>query len=229
MREPPFLPASKGRLLVVNPNPYEPDKYQPQVLQAWIDTARRQAPKDRLLIPRIAGLLQPGPVLELGSAVGHLARLLRGLGHEVLASDYAPFFVEYMKQQGLPAVQIDATNIAAAGLQPYPNIFAQSISPFITTDLNIVASAYRSVLEALTPGGHFVLIHAMAPRRDLAQTMRDHQRLAREAGFEIFEFRRDQLLPTTVYARLPALAAPLDAALGPSLGSRFVLAGRRPR
>ena len=215
-------------LRLVNPNPYQPEKYQPQVLQAWIDTAERQAPKDRLLIPRIARLFQPGPVLELGSAVGHLALLLRSLGHEVLASDYAPFFVEHMQQQGLKAVRIDATDIAAAGLPAYPNIFAQSISPFITTDLEVVARAYRSVWNALTPGGHFVLIHAMAPRRDLVQTMLDHQRLARAAGFEIFEFRRDQLLPTKVYARLPALAAPLDAAFGARLGSRFVLAGRRP-
>lgn len=209
-------------------NPYEPDKYQPENLQHWIATAERQAPKDRILLPRIARLLQAGPVLELGSAVGHIARLIQAEGHEVLASDYAPFFVDYMTKQGLKAVRIDATDIRASGLPPYPNIFAQSISPFITTDLEVVARAYRSVFDALPPGGRFVLIHAMAPRSEVAQTMRDHERLARAAGFEMLALRRDQLLPTAAYARLPGVAAVLESAFGAQLGSRFVLAGRRP-
>lgn len=209
-------------------NSYKPDVYTPELLQTWIQIAERQAPKDRLLIPPIARQFGPGPVLELGSGTGHLTQLLRSLGHEVVPSDYAQFFVDYMKSKGLNARRIDATAIGADDYG-FPNIFCQSITPFITTELVVIDKAYRSVLKALAPGGRFVLIHAMAKRADLRQTMVDHEALANDAGFRDVTLRRDQLLPTAAYAKAPWLANTLDGAFAPILGSRFVLSATRPK
>lgn len=206
---------------------YRPEAYTPASIPEWIAISERQAAKDRILIPRIAKLLGPGPVLELGSAVGYLAQLLRNLGHKVIASDYGQFFVDYMREQGLDAYRVDATDIAAAGLGKFPNIFAQSITPFITDDLTVVERAYRSCFEALLPGGRVVLIQAMSDRAHLAQTMRDHERLAKKVGFSNVKLVRDQLLPSKAYALAGWLAGPLDAMFAPMLGSRFVISATK--
>ena len=208
---------------------YRPEVYTPALLPTWLAIAARQAPKDRILIPRIARLLGPGVVLELGSGPGHIARLLEATGRQVIASDYAEFFVEHMNEQGLRAMRIDATDISAAELGPLPNIFCQSITPFITDDEGVIRQAYRSAFQALQPGGRLVLVHAMAMRPALRDVMRKHARLSSEAGFSLIEIRRDQLLPTAAYRIAPALARGLEAAFGSRWGSRFVLSASKPQ
>jgi SAM-dependent methyltransferase len=122
-----------------------PRRLHPDLLAHWISEGERQAAKDRVLLPRIATLLGPGRVLELGAGAGQLTLLLRERGFDVLASDYALFFVEHLASLRLDARRVDACDIAAAGVGTFPNIFAQSITPLITSDREVILMTYRSV------------------------------------------------------------------------------------
>ena len=150
--------------------PYDPDVYTPDELGHWIREGRRQAAKDRALLPRIAELLGPGPVLELGAGAGQLTLLLRERGLDVVTSDRAPFFVEHLRSLGLDAHRVDACDVAAAGIGTFPNIFAQSITPLITSDRDVVARTYRSIRRLSSPAaGSSTSTHrrraASSPRR----------------------------------------------------------------
>lgn len=202
---------------------------QPANLQFRAGIVQRQAAKDRILIPALARHFIAGRVLELGAGVGQLSQLLIGLGHKVVPSDYAGIFVDHMRKDGLNAHLVDATDIRAAGLGQFENIFCQSISPFITTDYAIVKQAYASVLDALTPGGRLVQIHAMEAWPHVGRVMADHLQLCRDAGFTRVSAFRNQLLPSAAYAvPFSLLARPAEALFGPSLGSRFVIVASRP-
>jgi SAM-dependent methyltransferase len=208
--------------------PYTTEEYSPDLLQTWLDIAQRQAAKDRILIPALARHFVAGRVLELGAGVGQLSKLLIGLGHKVVPSDYAGFFIDYMRKDGLEAHRVDATDIRAAGLGQFENIFCQGIPPFITSDYAIVKRTYASVLDALTPAGRLVQIHPEAWAH-VGRVMADHLRLCREAGFTQVKAFRNQLLPSTGYvAPFSLLARPAEALFGPSLGSRFVIVASRP-
>ena len=107
----------------------------PSSLASWIETGRRQEAKDRVLLPRLARNFVPGRVLELGAGAGQTSLILRDLGWEVVATDYAPFFVAHLQSVGLCAHRVDATDISESGLGTFPNIFCQSITPLITSDV----------------------------------------------------------------------------------------------
>jgi SAM-dependent methyltransferase len=210
--------------------PYAPGVYTPGSLQHWRETGRRQEAKDRVLLPEIARAFVPGRVLELGAGAGQTSLILRDLGWEVVASDYAQFFVEHLQSLGLPAHRVDATDIAASQLGRFANVFCQSVTPLITSDLDVVEQSYRSIREALEPGGRLVEIHAQAARHELRSTMRLHAEQARSAGFRDVRVVRNQLLPSRAYRRpLRPVAALAERALGRHFGSRFVLTARRER
>ncbi len=208
--------------------PYDPDAYTPDLLAHWISEGERQAAKDRVVLPRIAELLGPGRVLELGAGAGQLSIFLRDRGFDIVASDYAPFFVEHLASLGLDARRVDATDIAAADIGAFANIFAQSITPLITSNPDVIATTYRSIRAALEPGGRFVHIHAQAGRGELSATMRAHAALASKAGLRDVRVTRNQFLPSRAYEQpLTPLAAVAERLLGAHLGSRFVLSATR--
>jgi SAM-dependent methyltransferase len=207
---------------------YAPEVYTPSLLEDWIKTGRRQEAKDRIVLPRLVRHFVPGPVLELGAGAGQTAIILRDLGWDVVASDYAPFFVSHLQSLGFRAFRVDATDIGASGLGTFPNIFCQSITPLITSDVAVVARSYRSLYAALQPGGRLVQIHAQAARHELRATMRLHAEQARAAGFQQVRVVRNQLLPSVAY-RLPLkpIATLAELAFGRYLGGRFVLTAQR--
>jgi SAM-dependent methyltransferase len=209
---------------------YAPDVYLPSSLAWWIETGRRQEAKDRVLLPRLARNFVPGRVLELGAGAGQTSLILRELGWDVVASDYAPFFVAHLRSAGLCAQRVDATDISASGVGTFPNIFCQSITPLITSDVGVIARTYRSLYEALEQGGRLVEIHAQAARHELRSTMRTHAEQARLAGFADVRVVRNQLLPSLTY-RAPSrpLAAFAELLLGRFFGNRFILTAQRPR
>ncbi|HET6174588.1 MAG TPA: class I SAM-dependent methyltransferase [Gaiellales bacterium] len=208
---------------------YAPEVYVPSSLAWWIETGRRQEAKDRVLLPRLARTFLPGRVLELGAGAGQTSLILRDLGWEVVASDYAPFFVAHLQSLGLCAHQVDATDISASGLGAFPNIFCQSITPLITSDVGVIARTYRSLYGALEPGGRMVEIHAQAARHELRSTMRMHAEQAHLAGFADVRVARNQLLPSLAYrGPLRPVAAYAELLLGRSFGNRFILTAQRP-
>jgi SAM-dependent methyltransferase len=222
-RSPSVADSGKSRLKA-----YAPEVYTPNSLQQWIETGRRQQAKDRVLLPEVARSFVPGRVLDLGAGAGQTSLVLRELGWEVVASDYAQFFVDHLQSLGLPAHRVDATDIAAAQLGRFANVFCQSITPLITSDLEVVARSYCSIHEALQPGGRLVEIHAQAARHELRSTMRLHAEQARSAGFREVRIVRNQLLPSRAYrAPLRPVAVLAERALGRHLGSRFVLTAQR--
>ncbi len=208
---------------------YAPETYVPSSLASWIETGRRQEAKDRVLLPRLARSFAPGRVLELGAGAGQTSLILRDLGWEVVASDYAPFFVAHLQSVGLCAHRVDATDISESGLGTFPNIFCQSITPLITSDVPVIARTYRSIYASLESGGRLVEIHAQAARRELPATMRMHAEQARRAGFADVQVGRNQLLPSRAYGPpLRPVAAIAERLLGRRLGNRFVLTAQRP-
>jgi SAM-dependent methyltransferase len=208
---------------------YAPDVYLPSSLAWWIETGRRQEAKDRVLLPRLARNFVPGRVLELGAGAGQTSLILRELGWDVVASDYAPFFVAHLRSAGLCAHRVDATDISASGVGTFPNIFCQSITPLITSDVGVIARTYRSLYGALEQGGRLVEIHAQAARHELRSTMRMHAEQARLAGFADVRVVRNQLLPSLTY-RQPStpVAAFAELLLGRFFGNRFILTAQRP-
>ncbi|MDX6562273.1 MAG: hypothetical protein QOD65_2087, partial [Gaiellales bacterium] len=119
---------------------------------------------------------------------------------------------------------------SASGVGTFPNIFCQSITPLITSDVGVIARTYRSLYEALEPGGRLVEIHAQAARHELRATMLVHAEEARLAGLADVRVVRNQLLPSLAY-RLPLrpVAAFAELLLGRLFGNRFILTAQRPR
>lgn len=209
---------------------YRPEVYQSGLLNTWLDIAAHQQAKDQVLMPDLIRQFLPGSVLELGAGVGQLSKMLSAAGFQVVASDYAQFFVDHMRANGLQAHRVDATDIGAAGLGEFDNVFCQSITPFITTDYDVVKAAYRSAFSSLRPGGRLIMIHAMVQRRALIESeMTRHAGMAEEAGFVVSSVTRQQLLPSRAY-RPPftAVARSLERRFAPKLGNRFVLVASRP-
>lgn len=207
-------------------NAYDPDAYKglDDPIGIWSHIARRQADKDRILIPSLSRYFSPGSVLELGAGVGQLSILIRNHGYRVTASDYHQFFVDHMRSIGLDAYRVDALDIAAAGLGRFDNIFSQSISPLTTRDSDIVERAYQSMHDALAPRGRIVMIHAMCNWAEVHSEMQRHLRIARRCGLRQVRTFRNQLLPSRAYGVLPStLSRGLETVLGPRLGIRFVL------
>jgi SAM-dependent methyltransferase len=202
--------------------------YDPSVLPRMVATTRRQRPKDALFVGGLVPYLQPGPVLESGAGCGQLSELLAADGVDITPSDVQPFLVDYMRSRNLPARLLDATDLPTFD-PPYTNILAQSISVLITPDLALVQRTYASIHAALPPGGRFIFILPSLWGEPWSRAG-DHLRIADRAGFAVVHRFRHQILPSSLYGRLPKrILQAADGSFGRVLGIRCVFVfERRP-
>lgn len=166
----------------------------------WIEIAERQHSKDiKLFVPLLDRLPKSGNILELGAGVGQLSLLAKDAGFNITSSDVEPQFITHMKSKGLNAKFIDALNVkdGSCGIV-WDGIFTQGVSTIVTTDLKIVARTYRSVFDALKPGGLFLTIH---PRNKNGRysLLDDHKEIYTSCGFTERFVTRQQILPSKLY------------------------------
>lgn len=191
--------------------------YDPKTaIDDWGRIARTRAPRDRVLIPRIAKYLRPGSVLELGSAYGDVAERFRALGFDVTASDYYPHFVEHLRRIGLKAEVVDATDIQATMPQQFDNVYAQGLTPHMRYfPAGMTEAVNESVHKALKPGGIFLvqttnypafLDPVYKPNSAKRGTYYTHEQeleiIKRQGLFDVVKVFRYQVLPSRLY-KLP--------------------------
>lgn len=205
---------------------YEQSKssYSRDDLGYYVATARRHDAKDRFFLARLKPYFRPGTVLELGSACGQLSAIVKAMGFSPTASDVQPFFVDYMKSQGLDAAVVDATDIQATVPDAFDNVLAQAVSTLVTRDLDVVRRCYASIHAALKPGGRLLFIFPNALRRPRWSVIEDHEPIIRSVGFKTIAVFRDQVLPSAWYGKLGrAVSDAVERTLGRVLGLRWVL------
>lgn len=195
----------------------------------WFAIAEHQAPKDKVLFPRMTSwFIRSEPVLEIGAGVGQLSLLAQESGFTVHASDYEAAFVDVLKSRDLTASQVDARAISDA-FEPdtrWATVFSQGASPFVTADLDIVESAYQSVFDALRPGGRFVLLVARTSDPGRFSKIGDHSELIGRIGFRELHRERNQALKSPWY-RYPGSGL-VERLLAPRAGHRDLIVLERP-
>ena len=132
--------------------------YNNTSVNTWKIKAYERLFRDMEFYGNISRYFNKGTVLELGSAVGNIAKILEDLGFEVVASDFFEFFVDYERKIGLEAYKIDATEISSYTTKKFDNILGQGLSPIMRRDIEMVKKTYRSLNNALNNNGRLILI-----------------------------------------------------------------------
>jgi len=107
----------------------------------------------RWLDDALVHLPQPHNILEIGSGTGREAHYIQAKGFNILCSDAAQAFVNYLRINGQQAVLL---NILKDNLEDtYAMILMNAVAPHLTReDLRLVL---EKVHKALVPGGLFVI------------------------------------------------------------------------
>ena len=209
-RSPLVADSRKSRLKA-----YAPEVYTPDLLQQWIETGRRQEAKDRVLLPEVARSFAPGTGAGAWRRAGQTSLVLRELGWEVVASDYAQFSSTTFSHSGCRRIASMRPTSRPRSWKRFANVFCQSITPLITSDLEVVFRSYRSIHEALQPGGRMVEIHAQAARHELGSTMRLYAEQARRQALKTYaSFATNCCLRAPIGAPLRPLAILAERARG---------------
>jgi len=201
-------------------------------LPGFLETCRRQRPKDQRFLPLIIPYFCPGEVLEIGAGCGQLAELLARRGLRVTASDLESFFVQYQESRGLKSRIVDATDILSGAGRQFDNILTQGVTTLVTNDLKLVERTYRSVWTALRPGGRFIFVFPNAYSRSDKpwSRMSDHWPIIERVGFRRVAHFRNQVFPSKWYHFLPSwLTCPVEWTIGARIGLRNVLVLEKPR
>ncbi len=198
--------------------------YTEQSLNHWIATVKRQRVKDELFLDRIDKYFHSGNVLEIGAGCGQLSAILASRGYNVVSSDLQPFFVDYMKSQGLTSLVVDATEISAYVDEKFDNILAQGLSTIVSTDLSLVRKTYQSVFESLKNNGRFIFIFPNAYRSKKWSAIETHLDIIHSTGFKIIDIFRDQILPSSYYAKFnKSILNFVELHIGKYFGIRYVI------
>ena len=132
--------------------------YDITCVEIWKNKALERVFRDIEFYSKIKKYFNNGSVLELGSAVGNIAKILEDLGFEVVASDYFDFFVDYERKIGLNAYKVDATEIYNYLSKKFDNVLAQGLSPIMRRDKEMVKKTYLSIHNALKEHGRLIMI-----------------------------------------------------------------------
>lgn len=169
-----------------------------------LQDARRHALRDRVFLRDLERFLRPGRTLEIGAATGQLAAILLERGHDVVASDIAPKYLDSMAARGLKGLIVDATrDIVAQTGERYANILAQGVIPLIRRDRGTVDTTLRAIHDALEERGRFLCISPYAWRQPDPKAYfspQEQMRLARDSGlFEEVTAFPHQIVPPGWY------------------------------
>lgn len=133
--------------------------FSDETVTKWIAIAERHRLRDEQFLPVLAQWFQPGPILEIGAATGHLSEILYCRGYDVVASDYSPALVRAAGTRGITASVVDATaDIREQTGRTFANVLAQNVLPLIWRDINVVTSAVAAIHDVLDPGGRLICI-----------------------------------------------------------------------
>jgi len=175
-----------------------------------LEDARRHGLRDRVFLRHLERFLRPGRTLEIGAATGQLAGILREHGHDAVASDIAPKYLEAMAGRGLKAQIVDATrDIVAQTGERYANILAQGVIPLIRRDHDTVIATLRAIHDALEERGRLLCISPYAWRQPDPKAYfspQEQMQLARDSGlFEEVTAFPHQVVPPGWYRPWNAL------------------------
>jgi len=166
-----------------------------------LDDARRHGLRDRLFLHDLERFLRPGRTLEIGAATGQLAAILCEHGHDAVASDIAPKYLDAMAARGLKGLIVDATrDIVEQTGEKYANILAQGVIPLIRRDRDRVIATLRAIHDALEEKGRLCCISPYAwrqPNPEAYFSPRAQMQLARESGLfdEVIAFPHQVVPP----------------------------------
>lgn len=169
-----------------------------------LQDARRHAIRDRIFLRDLERFLRPGRTLEIGAATGQLSAILREHGHDAVASDIAPKYLDVMAGRGLKGLIVDATrDIVTQTGERYANILAQGVIPLIRRDRDTVLVTLRAIHDALEAKGRLFCISPYAWRQPDPKAYfspQEQMQLARDCGlFEEVTAFPHQVVPPGWY------------------------------
>lgn len=175
-----------------------------RALSEWTRIGQKHRVRDEQFLGKLERWFQPGPILELGAATGHLSAILQARGHDVTASDISPRFVEACRARGLKARIVDATgDIGQQTGQSFATVLAQNVMPLIGRDRPTVLAVLSAINAALNAAGRFISISARphrAPNPANFFTPREQLEIVRESGlFRVLTVFPHQVVPTALY------------------------------
>jgi SAM-dependent methyltransferase len=141
-----------------------------------------------------------GKLIELGAGCGGSALVWREVGFDVLATDLRDFFVNHMRELGLRAEVVDATDIAAAlGDETFDVAYGSGLTPLVRRIKSQALKTYESIHRALNPGGYFIFDSASLPGEYDANS---HFQIIRDQGlFELVDSERLKAIPARLYTQ----------------------------
>ena len=183
-----------------------PHYFTEEALRDWTRIGEKHRLRDEQFLRHLEPLLNPGPILEIGAATGHLSAILAKRGFDITASDVSPRFVAAIRARGLRAQIVDATlDIRTQTGKTFANVLAQGVVPLIRREPATLNTALAAIHAALESKGRLVCICAY-PWREPSPRFYLHPQeqieIARVSGlFHLIKVFPHQVVPPVLYQR----------------------------